>query len=164
MRKAVYRNGFLFMAMKLSENSRRKIEAFFRERLEDEDFRLPEINFYGGPLTRWLTTYFKIEGLTIGRRIFILPANFWFCEKSLRRADEELIVHEIAHVLQYVREGFWRFLWLYVRSYRANLRRQKKRDAEAKARAYYQIPFEIEARKIAAEFRLWSRERKGGRF
>ena len=148
------------MAMKLAEKSRSKIEAFFREHLEDEQFILPDIHFYGGRWTHWMTSYFKIEGVTVGRRIFILPANFWFCERNLRRADEELIVHEIAHVLQYRREGFWPFLWKYLRSYRANLRVQARRDAAAKAQAYYEIPYEIEARRIAAKYIDWSRARK----
>ena len=148
------------MAMKLAEQSRRKIEDFFRDHLADDQFKLPEILFYGGRWTHWLTSYFRIEGVTIGRRIFILPANFWFCERNLRRADEELIVHEIAHVLQYRREGYCRFLWNYLQSYRANLRAHARRDAAAKAQAYYEIPYEIEARRIAARYVDWSRARK----
>lgn len=147
--------------MKLAEKSRRKIEEFFRHYLRDEQFRLPEIIFYGGPLARLLTTGLKVEGIAVGRRVFILPTNFRYCEKQGRRhADEALIVHEIAHVLQYGREGFWRFLRLYVSSYRANLKRQRRRDAAAKSAAYYEIPFEIEARRIAAAYVDWSEKGK----
>jgi hypothetical protein len=146
--------------MKLAETSRLKIEEFFREHLGDDQFRLPEIYFYGGRLTRALTGYLKIEGLTVGRRVFILPRNFWFCENRKRRLDEELVVHEIAHVLQYRREGFWPFLWKYLQSYRRNLKNKPNRDAHSKAQAYLEIPYEIEARKTAAKFVVWSRKRK----
>jgi len=146
--------------MKLSAKSHRKIEEFFREYLRDENFRLPEIRFYGGRLTRFLTTRLRIEGLTVGRRIYILPENFRFSESGNLRLDEELVVHEIAHVLQYRREGFFRFLWLYQKSYYANLRKKKNRDMFAKAEAYLEIPFEIEARQTASSFAVWSKNRR----
>jgi hypothetical protein len=146
--------------MKLGEKSHKKIEEFFREHLRDENFNLPEIQFYGGKFTNFLTTRLKIEGITIGRRVYICPANFRHSETGKLRLDEELAVHEIAHVLQYRREGFFRFLWLYQKSYYANLRKQAKRDLYARAEAYLEIPFEIEARRIASKFADWSRNRK----
>ncbi|HEY8560844.1 MAG TPA: DUF4157 domain-containing protein [Pyrinomonadaceae bacterium] len=146
--------------MKLSEKSRQKIEAFFREYLDDRQFVLPEINFYGGRLTHYLTRALKIEGLTVGRRIYIFPENFWLSENQKLRLDEELVVHEIAHVLQYDREGFFRFLRLYVKSYYANLRRKEKRDLAARSQAYLDIPYEIEARRAASDFMIWSENRK----
>lgn len=146
--------------MKLSEKSRKKIEEFFRDYLRDETFRLPEIHFYGGRFAHYLTARLKIEGITIGRRIYIFPENFWFSESRKLRLDEELVVHEIAHVLQYRREGFFKFLWLYQKSYYANLRKKKSRDALAKSEAYWEIPFEIEARQAASKFAAWSKKRK----
>ncbi len=146
--------------MKLSEKSRRKIEEFFREQLADDCFRLPEIYFYGGKFTHFLTSRLQIEGITIGRRIYIFPGNFRLCENRKLWLDEELVVHEIAHVLQYRREGFFKFLWLYQKSYYANLRKKKTRDMFARADAYLEIPFEIEARQIASKFAVWSKNRK----
>lgn len=146
--------------MKLSAKSHKKIEEFFREYLMDESFCLPEVRFYGGRLTRALTSRLKIEGLTIGSRVFIFPENFWLSENQKLRLDEELVVHEIAHVLQYRREGFFKFLWLYQKSYYANLRKKGKRDLYAKAEAYLEIPFEIEARQAASNFAAWSKNRK----
>jgi hypothetical protein len=146
--------------MKLSEKSHQKIEEFFREYLADESFRLPEIRFYGGRFTRYLTSSLKIEGLAVGRRIYIFPENFWLSENRKLRLDEELVVHEITHVLQYAREGFFRFLRLYIKSYYANLRKKEKRDLYARAEAYFEIPFEIEARQAASKFTAWSKNRK----
>lgn len=146
--------------MKLGETSHRKIEQFFREHLADNDFVLPEIHFYGGKITHLLTAAFKIEGITIGRRIYILPRNFWLSESSRLRIDEELAVHEITHVLQYRRVGFLSFFRVYLKDYYANLRRKKKWDWYARAEAYFEIPFEIEARQTASKFAVWSKNRK----
>ena len=146
--------------MKLSEKSRKKIEDFFREYLENEEFNLPEIYFYGGKFTHYLTSALKIEGITIGRRIYIFPENFWLSENQKLRLDEELVVHEITHVLQYAREGVLRFLRLYLKSYYSNLRKKKKWHIYARAEAYLEIPYEIEARQAASRFAAWSKNRK----
>jgi Domain of unknown function (DUF4157) len=146
--------------MKLAQKSKHKIEEFFREYLKDENFQLPEIYFYAGRFTRALTSFLNIDGITIGKRIFIFPDNFRFDENELLKLDGKLTVHEIAHVLQYRREGFWRFLWLYLKSYLLNLRKRKKWDLNARSEAYLNIPFEIEAREIASKFTIWSKIRK----
>ena len=146
--------------MKLGAKSHRKIEEFFREYLGEKDFRLPEIYFYGGRFTKYLTSFLKIEGITIGKRIYIFPDNFWVSENQKLRLEEKLVVHEITHVLQYRREGFFRFLWLYLKSYLSNLKKKQKWDLMSRAEAYFEIPFEIEARKTASKFVLWSKKRK----
>lgn len=143
--------------MKLSEKSRRKIEAFFRDYLEDDRFNLPEIEFYGGKFTRFFTTKLKIEGITIGKRIFIFPEQFWRSESKLLRLDEALVVHEIAHVLQYRREGFFKFLYKYLRDYWRNLRKLKSWDSFSIQMAYFEIPFEKEARETEKKYHDWKR-------
>ncbi|MBS1796387.1 MAG: DUF4157 domain-containing protein [Acidobacteria bacterium] len=146
--------------MKLGEKSRVKIETFFREHFSDAGFVLPEIYFHSGRFTRIVTSALKIEGITVGKRIFILPASFWTSEKQNLRLDEGLVVHEVTHVLQYRRDGFFRFFRFYLTSYFAYLRRQKKWDAFARTEAYLQIPYEVEARENASRFVAWSRSRK----
>ncbi len=146
--------------MKLGEKSHKKIEQFFREYLGQERFVLPAIYFYGGSFTHRLTSVLGIDGITIGRRIYIFPENFWRSENNLLRISENLVVHEIAHVLQYRHEGFGRFLWKYFKSYFNNIRKRKRFDFNARAAAYLEIPFEIEARKIASEFVIWSKNNK----
>lgn len=141
--------------MKLSEKSRRKIEDFFRDYLEDDEFNLPEIEFYGGKFTQFLTSKLKIEGITIGKRIFIFPDNFWISETNKLRLDERLVVHEIAHVLQYRREGFFKFLYRYLRDYWRNLRKLKKWDALSRQIAYFEISFEREARETEKKYLEW---------
>ncbi len=146
--------------MKLDEKSHKKIEEFFRDLFQEENFKLPEIYFYGGKFTHYLTTALKIEGITIGKRVYILPRNFWLSENQKLRLDEELVVHEITHVLQYRREGFFKFLRLYLKNYWSNLRKKKKWDVSARREAYFEISFEIEARQTASKFLIWSKSRK----
>ena len=146
--------------MQLAAKSHKKVEEFFREYLADEDFELPEIYFYGGRFTHYLTSALKIEGITIGKRVYIFPDNFWVTEDQKLRLDERLVVHEITHVLQYQREGFFKFLGLYLKSYWSNLRRKKRWDPTARAEAYFEIPYEIEARQAASKFAAWSKKRK----
>lgn len=142
--------------MKLSKKSHQKIEQFFREYFEDESFELPEIKFYAGGFTRFFTSKLKIEGITIGKRIFIFPEQFWRSERNLLRLGEEIAVHEIMHVLQYQREGFCRFLYKYLRDYWRNLRRLKKYDSASRSMAYFEIPFEREAREMERKYREWN--------
>lgn len=146
--------------MKLDEKSHKNIEEFFRDLFQEDNFRLPEIYFYGGKFTHYLTSALKIEGITIGKRIYILPKNFWLSENRKLRLDEELVVHEITHVLQYRREGFFKFLRLYLKNYWSNLRKKKKWDVLARREAYFEITFEIEARQTASKFVTWSKNRK----
>ena len=75
-----------------------------------------------------------VDGITIGRRVYI------------RRDDEILIRHELAHVKQIAENGFLRFYWLYVVEYIRNRRR-----GMSSADAYRNISFEREA--LAAEKR-----------
>jgi hypothetical protein len=141
--------------MKLSEKSHRKIEQFFSEYLRDEEFKLPKIVFYGGKFTGYFTRFLKIEGITVGKRIFIFPENFWRSPNNNLRLDESLVVHEIAHVLQYRREGFFGFLFKYCRDYWRNLRGLKRYDAFSRSMAYFEISFEREARETERKYREW---------
>lgn len=146
--------------MKLGEKSRRKIEEFFREHLNDASFRLPEIYFYAGGFSRILTRLLVIDGITIGRRIFIFADNIRCADDGRKILNDELAVHEIAHVLQYRRDGFFTFLRRYLNYYRENLKRFGSSNKRLRALAYYEIPYEIEAREIASRFSSWSRNRK----
>lgn len=141
--------------MKLSIKSHRKIEEFFRQELNNDNYKLPEILFYGGKFTHLLTRLMKIEGITVGKRVFIFPENFWRSETDKLRLNESLAVHEIAHVLQYRREGFFKFLLIYFRDYWRNLRKLKKFDSFSRSMAYFEIPFEREAREIERKYIAW---------
>ena len=154
------KSDFRFFFMKLSESSRQKLELFFREHLNDRHFKLPKINFHAGKLSHFLTSTIKVDGIAFGKHIFIPPRLIERNSKNKLRINEELAAHEIAHALQYKREGFFGFLYKYLGSYRKNLRKKKKRDSIAKFEAYFEIPFEVEARETAEKFRVWNRKIK----
>lgn len=146
--------------MKLATSSHQKLELFFREYLNDESFRLPQVNFYVGNITRFVTNIIKVHGITFGRSIFILPTFLITNQKNLLTLPEKLVAHEVAHVLQYRREGFIRFFYKYVTNFWKNLRTKKKWDVLSRQEAYLEIPFEIEAREVAEKFVEWNKSEK----
>lgn len=141
--------------MKLADTSHQKLETFFREFLNDEHFRLPVVYFYVGGFTKILTKIVGVHGITFGRRIFIKPQIVSLNENNLLRLPEDLAAHEITHVLQYRREGFVGFFRQYLSAYWSNLREKEKWDGDSRHQAYLDIPFEIEARNVAAKFVEW---------
>lgn len=147
----------LFIEMKLAATSHQRLEAFFREYMNDADFRLPVIYFHVGKFAKILTNLISVHGITFGRRIFITPTLLSLNQNNFPKLPEDLIAHEITHTLQYRKEGFAGFLYKYLTDYWRNLRKTGKWNASARREAYLNIPFEIEARKVAAQFVEWSR-------
>ncbi len=146
--------------MKLAQGSHQKLETFFREYLNDDNFRLPKIHFYVGKITGIFSSILKIHGITFGRRIFILPKFLTTNQKNLLTLPEKLIAHEVTHVVQYRREGFVKFFYKYMTNFWKNLRTKEKWDIDSRQEAYLEIPFEIEARKIADKFIEWNKSEK----
>jgi hypothetical protein len=70
--------------------------------------------------------------LTIGRTIHLHRTS-----KEVFLSDQRWVRHELAHVGQFRKYGFWRFIYLYL--------------AESLKKGYYSNKYEIEARE--AEFR-----------
>lgn len=146
--------------MKLAESSRLKLEEFFRETLHDERFRLPAIYFHAGKFSTALTLLLKIHGITIGKNIFITTRYIETGKEKTRKINVELAAHEIAHVLQYEREGFVSFFYKYLTGFFKNLRKQKNWNAASRQTAYLDIPFEVEARATATRFVVWDEQRR----
>ncbi len=141
--------------MRLAESSHSKIEEFYCEFLNDINFKLPAIHFYAGRFTHLFTTLISVNGITFGRRIFIFPEFLSINQSNKLKLPDELVVHEIAHVLQYRREGFVKFFYKYMRDYWRNLRKRKSWNSHARQLAYLEIPFEIEARNAEEKFLEW---------
>lgn len=142
--------------MKLAESSHKKIESFFQEHLNDKSFKLPQAFLYVGRFSRFFTLILGVHGITFGRQIFILPSLVSHTANQKLKLPENLVVHEITHVLQYKREGILKFIYKYLKSYWNNLNQKKKWDINARQQAYLAIPYEIEARRAAAEFVRWN--------
>jgi hypothetical protein len=144
--------------MKLSRNSHHKLEIFFRDFLLDESFTLPLVYFHTGKISKIFTLFLNINGITIGRRVFILPKLVSLNRKNQKKLPEDLIVHEIMHVIQYKNAGFLKFFYKYLRDYWRNLRKNGKWDSASRRQAYLDIPFEIEARRAAQKYLEWREE------
>ena len=146
--------------MKLAVGSHQKLELFFREYLNDEKFNLPKIHFYAGSITQLLTKIINVQGITFGRRIFILKKFVALNQENLLTLPQKLAVHEITHVIQYRHYGFIKFFYKYLTNFWKNLRTKKKWDVISRHAAYLEIPFEVEAREVADKFVEWNKSKK----
>lgn len=141
--------------MRLSEDSRIKFEKFLNY-LTGENLIFPaEVKIYAGKFADFITKKLKVDGVTIGKRILIRSRYIWQDENLRLCAAKPLIAHEIAHVLQYQKYGLIKFLYIYLRDYWTLLKKKEKWDYQARREAYLEIPFEIEARRFAADYSSW---------
>lgn len=88
------------------------------------------------PYPWWLRPFLTkgVVAITLGRNVYVAVAGM--AQSEL----EALIRHELVHVRQIARLGFFRFYWRYVAEY-VSLRRRGMSAGEA----YRNISFEIEA-------------------
>ncbi len=141
--------------MKLSPQTNRQLESFFREYFDDESLKLPKIQIYAERGAGLITKILSVHGITIGRHIFIKPKLAKHDKKNRLQISKNLLAHEVTHVLQYQQLGFFGFLYKYLRDYFAILRGKKKWDVHSRMEAYWEIPHEIEARDSAQKFVEW---------
>lgn len=98
-----------------------------------------------GPFARALTRLLAAEAVTLGTRVFLSKtATREVAAES--DAGRRLLRHELAHVSQFAREGTVRFLWTYTASYA-----RSRRSGLSHGAAYFEIPYEREARAAEAE-------------
>ena len=138
--------------MHLDGVSHSRFENFFRDFYGDDELILPEIHIYSRRVSLLVTTILKVNGITIGRHIFIHPKFTKRDKKNRLYAPKALIAHELTHSVQYVRQGFFGFLKSYLGTFWKLLRKSKKWDFQARRQAYLDIPQEIEARRAAHLF------------
>jgi hypothetical protein len=132
--------------------SHSKFEDFFRDFYGDDELVLPKIHIYSRRGSLLVTTVLKVNGITIGRHIFIQPHLTWRNAENCLCAPKALIAHELTHSMQYAKEGFFGFLKSYLGTYWKLLRKSKKWDFDSRMQAYLDIPQEIEARRAARVF------------
>lgn len=141
--------------MFLAAHTEHHLEEFFRCFTNDATLRLPRVRVHSNALANFVTRRLRIAGITIGRRILIAPSVVERNMKGEFVVSEELLVHEMMHVLQFKRQGFVNFLWRYVGDYLKTLWREKRCDAATRMKAYLAIPAECEARAAASEYMQW---------
>ncbi len=82
----------------------------------------------------------RASGITLGNRVFIRREFF----SDDGQIPLDLLAHEVAHVVQFSRDGTVPFLWRYVRDYAFGLSK-----GLGDRSAYMAIPYEVEAREVA---------------
>jgi hypothetical protein len=115
----------------LSEEVRRNLEEFF-----GEDLRTVRLHT-GAAVAAALATL-RVDGVVFGRRIYLSPDAAALCAAG-GSEGAAFLAHEVCHVLQYRRHGFWPFLGRYVAGF-------------LRKRRYARIPFEVEAFEIERAF------------
>ncbi|MFN2480040.1 MAG: DUF4157 domain-containing protein [Pyrinomonadaceae bacterium] len=131
------------------------MEKFFRHHLRDERLRLPRVRFYAGRFAGALTKTCGIGAITFGSRVFVAPGLLYRDVDDRLVLSSELAVHEAAHVLQYERAGFVPFLFLYLRDYAREWRREAGGARARHRAAYLAIDFEVEARAAEDSYLEW---------
>jgi hypothetical protein len=145
--------------MKLSPATHRKFEVFFRQFFADENLRLPASRIYAKRGAWLLTRLLRVDGITLGRYIFIKPRLAEYISPDALKISRNLLAHELTHVVQYQKFGIFGFLRGYIQEYFCGIQRRKKFSPRARLEAYWEISHEIEARQAAAEFIEWSVEK-----
>jgi len=132
--------------MRLSGESHREVEEFFRKHRSEPGLVLPQFHVHAGPFARLLTESAKVGAITFGRRVFVRPSLIKRDSDGRASVPAWLLVHEATHVLQYAERGMLRFLAGYLRGYFRGLKEEKGFDAAARTAAYMAIPEERAAR------------------
>lgn len=145
--------------MKLAAGSREELAEFFREQIKTTGLSLEKVRFIAGPFTLIILKLLKVNGLTLGRRVFVLTETDG---PGQRLIPAVLAAHELCHVFQYERHGGVKFLARYLIGYWKCLRRQRRWNAEGRMLAYLSIPEEVEAQATENNFIQWRRARKSG--
>lgn len=117
----------------------RQLQPFFPELELDRD-----VLWHVGQLPWWVRhlTIVPPVAITFGSLVWVVPG--WYAPAT--PAGMELIAHELTHVVQYRRHGYFRFTLRYGLGFLANLLR-----GDSLAQAYENIAFEVEARTYAAD-------------
>lgn len=149
--------------MRLSKDSKKRLEDFTKEFFRNEFENLPEMIIYAKSGAKWLTKILNIQGITLGKYVFLKPSLIWRDEQDQICAPRWLIAHEYAHVLQYRRLGMTRFLITYFIDFFRGLKRFEKWDFDARVKAYLEIPHEIEARCFEDDYLKWLKNQQKGK-
>jgi hypothetical protein len=138
--------------MKLSAETHREVEDFFRRHTGEEGMRLPPIEIHAGWLANLITGANGISGITLGRHVFVRSRLVERDAEGRAKMKGWLLVHEAAHVLQYERRGYLGFFRVYLRGYWRALREGGRWDKAGRTAAYLAIAEECEAREAELAF------------
>ncbi len=149
------------LKMRLSKNSTKRLEEFTKVFFQNKFENPPQMKIYAKRGAGLLTRILNVQGITLGKYVFLRPSLIWKNERKQICAPKWLIAHEYAHVLQYRRLGTIKFLLTYFRDFWRTLKRFDKWDFNARLEAYLEIPHEIESRHFENEYLKWLEIKKG---
>ncbi|HEX8635153.1 MAG TPA: DUF4157 domain-containing protein [Pyrinomonadaceae bacterium] len=141
--------------MRLAEESRARLERFFRSYERDEELRLPVLSVHAGWWSGGLTRILRVGAITVGRHIFVSRKMVGRNVRGELTMPGWLLAHEAAHVRQFQKAGLLSFGFHYAREYLTFLARGRKFDARARQEAYEQITREREAWAVEAAYLEW---------
>lgn len=141
--------------MKLSPGTHQTFEKFFRRFFDDDDLKLPKSEIHIKTGAKVITGVLGVDGITLGRHIFIRPKLSESITKTSFKVGKNLLAHELTHVVQYHKLGFSGFLIGYVSEYYSALKRKRRLDRTSRLEAYLEISHEVEARRAAHIFTRW---------
>ncbi|HEV2799229.1 MAG TPA: DUF4157 domain-containing protein [Pyrinomonadaceae bacterium] len=141
--------------MRLAEESRVRLEQFFRSYERDEALHLPSLKIHAGFWSQSMTRALRVAALTLGRHVFVAREVVWRDAHGRQTIKGWLLAHETAHVRQFQRVGCVPFLYAYAREYLRLLVRGGRFDARARMKAYEQLSWEREARAAEAAYLEW---------
>lgn len=132
--------------MRLAPETNAQLEQFFREFFCDGSLQLPEVEIYIRNGARIVTALIGVDGITLGRHIFIRPSKVRRTLSGNPKLEPSLLAHEVTHVIQYQKLGFIRFLKGYLNEYIHGIRKSGI-GGKSRMEAYFNISHEIEARR-----------------
>jgi Domain of unknown function (DUF4157) len=141
--------------MRLSPRSHEVLETFYRLHFDEPALQLPQAQIYARSIAALITKLLRVNGVTVGRWVFIRPSVTFRDKMNALHAPPELIAHELTHVVQYQKYGIAGFLLGYLKSWANTLTSGAGFGSAARMQAYLDIPHEKEARETAAAFADW---------
>ncbi len=148
--------------MRLSDPAYKLFSDFFSDCELCEGAPFPNVQVYARRGSWLVTNLLMVDGITIGRHVFINPKLVSRDRRNLLTISKTLMAHELVHVIQYQRLGFWKFLSVYVRDFWKIFKKKKKWNLRSWFESYLEVPHEVEAREIASDFSRWLTENKKG--
>jgi hypothetical protein len=141
--------------MKLSPNTHQIFTDFFSECNFCEGLEFPKVQIYSRTGAKILTKIIAVDGITFGRHIFVNPKFVKVDKNGNLVIQKKLLAHELVHVMQYEKLGFWGFLRKYFKDFWRIFKNKEKWSFVTWFESYRDIPHEVEARHFASNFMEW---------
>jgi len=144
--------------MLLSKYAHNLYADFFEQCDFCDKSAFPAVQVYSRRGSWILTKILGVDGITFGSHVFVNPKFVIRDKQNLLRVPKELIAHELVHVIQYRKLGFWGFLRIYIKDFWTIFKAKDHWNLRSWFDSYREIPHEKEARRFAMKFNAWLRK------